>query len=132
MKRQQLEELSACFHSLMEEDPTRTVFTRTTKHFGATPMMLGTGESVMITVQQVTTVFYLFSTSLVCTTTGGDDKEAAPYGTECMFPFTFGGNEYYGCTDQNHTTPWCYTDDDFHWGECDDNCPTGKTIPATN
>ena len=65
---------------------------------------------------------------LACTTTGGDDGKAAYKGTECMFPFTYGEDEYYECIYRNHDAPWCYTDAAGYWGNCDNYCPRGKHI----
>eukprot|EP00118_Oscarella_pearsei_P024648 m.306502 g.306502 ORF g.306502 m.306502 type:complete len:305 (+) comp41311_c0_seq1:53-967(+) len=61
------------------------------------------------------------------TTCGGTDG-----GKSCVFPFTYKGVDYYGCTNADHNQPWCSTiggDYQYHkkWGNC--HCsPTGKEI----
>jgi len=48
-------------------------------------------------------------------TCGGTAKTA-----RCMFPFEYRGKNYNQCTETFWTQPWCYTDAEGHWGEC--NC----------
>ena len=66
-----------------------------------------------------------------CHTNGGADPSA-----QCIFPFTFGGIEYFECTYngnyENETKPWCSTKVDYmgnhignqgNWGYCGEDCP---------
>lgn len=41
--------------------------------------------------------------------------------SRCMFPFEYYGMSYNQCTETLWTSPWCLTDAEGHWGEC--NCP---------
>ena len=68
------------------------------------------------------------------TVEGGDDV-----GSNCAFPFIFGGKEYNGCTTLFDDDPWCFTlvDDDGvavngagKWGYCGPECKmhTGRIV----
>ncbi|TMO69408.1 alkaline phosphatase D family protein [Pseudoalteromonas aurantia] len=39
-------------------------------------------------------------------------------GKTCMAPSSYMGEQFYGCSSRNHTTPWCYIDGNS-WEECD-------------
>eukprot|EP00808_Paulinella_micropora_P011002 g68836.t1 len=44
----------------------------------------------------------------------------------CVFPFTYDGVEYKGCTNQDYDQPWCFTavlDGVKQWGACRTGCP---------
>ena len=54
-----------------------------------------------------------------CKTSGG----TAPDGSVCHFPFVHDGTTYNICTDVDHDTPWCYTNQEkSSWGECPSTC----------
>ena len=60
-----------------------------------------------------------------CKTSGG----TAPDGSVCHFPFVHDGTTYNICTDVNHDTPWCYTNQEkSSWGECPSTC--GRLPPG--
>jgi len=41
----------------------------------------------------------------------------------CNFPFSYKNKDWNKCsTLDNHGIPWCYTDDEGHWGECIYTC----------
>jgi len=46
-------------------------------------------------------------------TTGGTGGGAC-----CVFPFTYGGVVYNKCTTAGHHRPWCFTNNNFKWGNC--------------
>ena len=52
-----------------------------------------------------------------------DGAAGPPAGTECVFPFTYNGNQYTECTTVDNGQPWCSTDAVFKgsWGNCK-NC----------
>ncbi|CAH9053658.1 hypothetical protein PSECIP111854_01213 [Pseudoalteromonas sp. CIP111854] len=39
-------------------------------------------------------------------------------GKTCRAPSSYQGEQFYGCSSRNHTTPWCYTSE-TQWEECD-------------
>ncbi|MBQ4852931.1 alkaline phosphatase D family protein [Pseudoalteromonas sp. MMG012] len=43
-------------------------------------------------------------------------------GTSCRSPSSYMGEQFYGCSSRNHTTPWCYTDE-RNWEECERTPP---------
>ena len=63
-------------------------------------------------------------------------------GTQCLFPFTYLGTEYYQCTYASSPTPWCATMVDSNgtvvtnnWGDCSNtaitSCPVESiTVPS--
>merc|ERR1712066_1011924 len=63
-------------------------------------------------------------------------------GTQCVFPFTYLGEEYYQCTYASSPTPWCATMVDSNgtvvtnkWGDCGNtalsSCPVESiTLPS--
>merc|ERR1712061_170833 len=63
-------------------------------------------------------------------------------GTQCVFPFTYLGEEYYKCTYASSPTPWCATMVDSNgtvvtnkWGDCSNtalsSCPVESiTVPS--
>merc|ERR1712066_230320 len=63
-------------------------------------------------------------------------------GTQCVFPFTYLGEEYYQCTYASSPTPWCATMVDSNgtvvtnkWGDCSNtalsSCPVESiTLPS--
>ena len=59
----------------------------------------------------------------VCVTTGGPDP-----GANCVFPFTYNGVEYNGCTSVDSDALWCSTkpsadlDEVDGWGFCPPTC----------
>ena len=68
----------------------------------------------------------MVGTREVCVTTGGPDP-----GANCVFPFTYNGVEYNGCTsvDSVNSVPWCSTsaiyngqDGENGFGHCATSC----------
>eukprot|EP00747_Dinoflagellata_sp_TGD_P005628 gnl/TRDRNA2_/TRDRNA2_114565_c1_seq1.p1 gnl/TRDRNA2_/TRDRNA2_114565_c1~~gnl/TRDRNA2_/TRDRNA2_114565_c1_seq1.p1 ORF type:complete len:744 (-),score=13.17 gnl/TRDRNA2_/TRDRNA2_114565_c1_seq1:11-2182(-) len=54
----------------------------------------------------------------------------------CVFPFTFNGVVYNGCTRESWTSPWCGTSaiviagSSTDWGECTSSCPESASAAA--
>merc|ERR1712106_608052 len=70
-----------------------------------------------------------------CMTTGGNVVGAA-----CVFPFTYGGVEFYKCTTAGGFAPWCYTEVNSQgvgvtgkYGDCGTSsaCSAGTTTTTT-
>merc|ERR1712106_383594 len=69
-----------------------------------------------------------------CLTTGGNVVGAA-----CIFPFTYGGVEFYKCTTAGGFAPWCYTEVNSQgvgvtgkYGDCGTSSAcTGETTTTT-
>ena len=43
-----------------------------------------------------------------------------------MFPFKYENRTYTSCTKASRASPWCYTDEDGKWGECNAECVKEK------
>eukprot|EP01046_Picozoa_sp_COSAG06_P048156 COSAG06_NODE_7142_length_2614_cov_2.351889_2_plen_629_part_01 len=99
------------------------------RHFAGT--IAGVGISTTNACAEVLVAFFteqeaLFSADCIvpevtcgagATTTGG----SVPEGSNCLFPFTYGGVQYNECTSvDNGNTPWCSLEDTYAslWGNC--------------
>jgi len=80
----------------------------------------------------------LFKPSTTCKTFGGPD----PY-RQCIFPFTWNGQTYYGCPvdPENNSYRWCSTKVDGYgnhvtgqgrYGYCDNSCPSHSSPSYNN
>lgn len=82
-------------------------------------------------------VILLLDDSQACSPKPGSDicktVSGARVGQECLFPFTYEGEEYKECITLDDTSPWCSVKLDENqtfinpeWGSCDKACPGGE------
>ncbi len=68
----------------------------------------------------MTTVSTPLPTTQCPTLTDINNSKGTDKGSPCVFPFTYKGNIYYGCTTVDAEYSWCSTTSDYEkkWGVC--------------